>query len=97
MLKVLQFVHENYPHITPIMWDDMLRSIDVDILKGCNLRPPFLHFHSPDTVLQIYFYFFVLFRISNREVRRANDLGVSSSRIFFFTTWLVYHWCKLLS
>lgn len=31
---VLRYVKENYPNVTPIMWDDMLRSIDLKMLKG---------------------------------------------------------------
>lgn len=34
VLSVLRFINENYPQVIPIMWDDMLRNIDIAILKG---------------------------------------------------------------
>lgn len=33
---VLRFIKENYPCIIPIMWDDMLRNIELKTLKGWN-------------------------------------------------------------
>lgn len=34
MLSVLGFIKQNYPKVSPIMWDDMLRSIDITTLIG---------------------------------------------------------------
>lgn len=34
VVAVLQYLRHQYPQIVPIMWDDMLRSIDEKILCG---------------------------------------------------------------
>lgn len=39
ILAVLKFIRQNYPHVTPIMWDDMLRGIDDAALNGINFNP----------------------------------------------------------
>ncbi|XP_065199818.1 hexosaminidase D-like [Planococcus citri] len=51
--SVLRFVKENYPNVTPIMWDDMLRSIDINLLKefeiGQYVEPMVWEYHRVDT------------------------------------------------
>lgn len=34
IVKVTKFVQQRYPQVTTIMWDDMLRVIDANLLKG---------------------------------------------------------------
>lgn len=35
--EVAQYIKENYPNLRIIIWDDMIRNIDVQILKGTNV------------------------------------------------------------
>lgn len=34
VLGVAQFIKETYPYLKIVMWDDMLRSIDLQVLNG---------------------------------------------------------------
>lgn len=34
IMAVLKHLRENHPDVQPIMWDDMIRSINSDTLKG---------------------------------------------------------------
>lgn len=36
--EVVQYVKDNYPHVKIIIWDDMLRNIELSILKGILLN-----------------------------------------------------------
>ena len=35
--RVVDFIHETYPQLSVIMWDDMFRQLDADALKGNTL------------------------------------------------------------
>lgn len=34
LTEVAQYVKENYPNLKIIIWDDMIRNIDVNVLQG---------------------------------------------------------------
>ena len=38
VMAVAQFIKETYPHLKIIMWDDMLRNIDLQVLKGMRMN-----------------------------------------------------------
>ncbi|XP_070580732.1 hexosaminidase D-like [Ptychodera flava] len=37
VVKVLHYIHETYPNVQPIMWDDMLRHVSATQMKAYNL------------------------------------------------------------
>lgn len=37
VVAVLKYLKQNYPSLQPIMWDDMMRVINSDVLKGNTL------------------------------------------------------------
>lgn len=43
---IAQYIKDNYPNLKVIIWDDMIRSIDTNILKGAfGVRCTLLHFY----------------------------------------------------
>lgn len=34
VVEVAQYIKDNYPNLQIIIWDDMLRNIDINILQG---------------------------------------------------------------
>lgn len=53
ILAVLKFIRLNYSHVTPIMWDDMLRGIDDTALNEFNIgefvEPMIWEYHPADS------------------------------------------------
>ncbi|CAH1154569.1 unnamed protein product [Phaedon cochleariae] len=53
MTEVAQFIKDNYPNLKIIVWDDMFRNIDLNILQeyyiGNLVEPMIWHYNSSDT------------------------------------------------
>ncbi|XP_060521222.1 hexosaminidase D-like [Cylas formicarius] len=53
IVEVAQYIKDNYPNLKIIIWDDMLRNIDVNVLQdyyvGNLVEPMVWHYNSPET------------------------------------------------
>lgn len=78
---VAQFVQETYPYLKIIIWDDMLRSIDMQVLNGISIIC--LLFRAAYwLVKEIY----VICRSLYRQICGAYDLALQSSGQFCSTS-----------
>lgn len=87
-MSVAQFIKETYPCLRIIVWDDMLRSIELQVLNGIFIQKLWQYLNSCSFAknLVVFFFFSPMDRILYREIRRTDDLALQLERNVQFAT-----------
>lgn len=88
ILVIAQYIQETYPYLKIIIWDDMLRSIDLQVLNGILLYSLIATFDRADLFMRSIFLSFC--RTLHRQICGTHGVALQSQGQFFFTRWYFF-------
>jgi len=86
ILAIAQYIQETYPYLKIIIWDDMLRSIDLQILNGISIELVCV-VTSFDCINLFTIFLSSFYRTLYRQICGTYGMALQSQRQFYFTGW----------